>query len=36
MSTHPGHGPRTDAEQDQQRFIVVNQDGTGVAGEVEV
>ena len=36
MSTHPGRGPRTDAEQDQQRFVVVSQDGTGVAGEVEV
>ena len=34
MSTHPGRGPRTDAEQDQQRFVVVTQDGTGVAGEV--
>ncbi len=35
MSTHPGHGPRTNAEHDQQPFIVVSQDGTGVAGEVE-
>jgi hypothetical protein len=34
MSTHPGRGPRTDAEQDQQRFVVVSQDGTGIAGEV--
>src|SRR5690242_17679691 len=34
MSTHPGRGPRTDAEQDQQRFVVVTQDGTGVAGQV--
>ena len=35
MSTHPGRGPRTDAEQDPQRFLVVTQDGTGVAGQVE-
>ena len=35
MSTHPGRGPRTDAEQDPQRFVVVTQDGTGVAGQVE-
>ena len=34
MSTHPGRGPRTDAEQDPQPFVVVTQDGTGVAGEV--
>ena len=35
MSTHPGRGPRTDAEQDQQRFVVVTQDGAGVAGQAE-
>src|SRR6476646_9196648 len=35
MCTHPCRGPRTDAEQDQQRFVVVTQDGTGVAGQVE-
>jgi hypothetical protein len=35
MSTHPGRGPRTDAEQDPQRFVVVTQDGTGIAGQVE-
>ena len=34
MTTPPGRGPRTDAEQDQQRFVVVSQDGTGIAGEV--
>jgi hypothetical protein len=34
MTTPPGRGPRTDAEQDQQRFVVVTQDGTGIAGEV--
>ncbi len=35
MSTPPGRGPRTDAEQDPQPFVVVTQDGTGVAGQVE-
>ena len=35
MSTPPGRGPRTDAEQDPQRFVVVTQDGMGVAGQVE-
>ena len=33
--TPPGRGPRTDAEQDPQRFVVVTQDGMGVAGQVE-
>ena len=32
MSTHPGRGPRTDAEHDP-RFVVVTQDGTGVPGQ---
>ena len=35
MSTHPGRGPRTDAEQDQQPFVVVTQDGSGAAGQEE-
>ena len=33
MSTQPGPGPRTDAEHDQQRFVVVTQDGAGVSGQ---